>query len=94
MEIFSHWQTPASLDLYGGEMRDCSTGVKYRIGKEMKEKETERKRESLMGPDIHSTDSDRYDSKERGLWYTYKGRLQIRYHLTACNTVPITLYVR
>lgn len=46
MEIFSHWQTPAWLDLYGREMRDCFPGMKYRIGKrEKKEREEGRKRE-------------------------------------------------
>lgn len=51
-------------------------------------------RESPMGPDIHSTDSDKYDSKERGLWHTYRRCQQIRYNLTDFNTVPVTLYVR
>lgn len=67
----------------------------------MKEREKGRERERElggggcpMGPDIHSTDSDRYDSKESGLWYIYKGRQQSRYYLTACNAVPITLDVR
>lgn len=38
MEIFGHWQTPAWLDLYGGEMRDCFTGVKHRIEKRIRER--------------------------------------------------------
>lgn len=47
-----------------------------------------------MGPDTHSTDSDRYDSKESGLWCIYKLRQQGRHYLSACNTTPITLNVR
>lgn len=47
-----------------------------------------------MGPDTHSADSDRYDSKESGLWRIYKLRQQGRHYLSACNTMPITLNVR
>lgn len=80
-------------------MNDCFPGVKYRKGWEgeserKKETEIERERGGPMGPDIHSTDSDRYDSKESGLWYIYKLRQQGRHYLTARNTVPITLNVR
>lgn len=46
-----------------------------------------RERQSPLGADIHSTDSDRYDSEKRGLWYIYKLRQQGRYYLSACTCI-------
>lgn len=78
-EILSHWQKPPQFDLYHRGMRGgLFSWCEIQNGKEMERgrdgdsggREGDRGPE---GPDIHSTDSDRYQFEESSCWCLYRG---------------------